>query len=262
MEDDAEVLTAVDPPIDEHSDDGTGPSTNNDNNDHAPTDDNVIKTTADESEDTGEHPVDLKHDIITDNTHVASSDQPPEMPYNDNEANSTEKSTAPSAPNDCFKQTDSITTTLTKRNTKQYEYIKHGSRIKALISAAFKAVSYGFSNDSTTVEHHRGKKRNADEPEDENVVDSKRARGLNEIHAQDLARDRMEECVNLKLVRSKQTYFRFAASILVWLIPIQHHLLNIQHTNIENTRAAIPKPSPPTRKLRLSSNIQSTPIQN
>ena len=232
MEDDDEVLTAVDPPIDEHSDDGTGPSTNNDNNDHAPTDDNVIKTTADESEDTGEHPVDLKHDIITDNTHVASSDRPPQMPYNDNEANSTEKSTAPSAPNDCFKQTDSITTTLTKRNSKQYEYIKHGSRIKALISAAFKAVSYGFSNDCNTAEHHRGKKRNADEPEDENVVDSKRARGLNEIHAQDLARDRMEECVNLKLVRSKQPYFRFAASILVWLIPIQHHFLTTYNTPI------------------------------
>lgn len=205
MNHDSKVLTSEDPPIDEHGDDGNRPSSNNDKNDHAPIDESVNETTTTESEDTGEDPSDFKNDRITEDTHATSSELPTEMSNECNDNEAMEKSTAT---NDCFQQAHTITSALTKQNSKQYEYIKQGSRIKALIGAAFKAVSDGFST-SNNIEH-RGTKRNVEEPEEENEVASKRARGLNEIHAQDLARDRMEECVNLKLVRIESSCHLFS----------------------------------------------------
>ncbi|KAL3788768.1 hypothetical protein ACHAWO_008578 [Cyclotella atomus] len=82
--------------------------------------------------------------------------------------------------------------TGTKRNTKQYEYIKHGSRIKTLLSVALRAVADGFTANS---QNGGDKKRECDEEEEQ---ENKKARGMREMHAEDLARDRAEECVNLK----------------------------------------------------------------
>jgi hypothetical protein len=85
--------------------------------------------------------------------------------------------------------------TGTKRNTKQYEYIKHGSRIKTLLSVALRAVADGFTANS---QNGGDKKRECEEEEEQ---ENKKARGMREMHAEDLARDRAEECVNLKRVR-------------------------------------------------------------
>jgi hypothetical protein len=84
----------------------------------------------------------------------------------------------------------------TKRNTKQYEYIKQGSRIKTLLSAALRAVADGFTTNNC--QNDRDKKRECEEEEE---GENKKARGMREMHAEDLARDRAEECVNLKRVR-------------------------------------------------------------
>ena len=90
-----------------------------------------------------------------------------------------------------------------KRDTKQYEYIKSGSRLKTLLSTAFRAMADGLMIPNSDGDNEGGMKRDVSddiiEKNDEGVA-SKRARRGMLLHAEDLARDKMEECANLKRV--------------------------------------------------------------
>ena len=120
--------------------------------------------------------------------------------HNDEDDNSRASTT------NLFKPEPSKTTThinsesssLTKRNIKQYEYIKHGSRIKTLLSTAFRAVADGWLGDEDG-ERQRKKREAEDDGKKEEEAMSKKARGFKE--AEELARDKMEECVILNGVR-------------------------------------------------------------
>ena len=99
--------------------------------------------------------------------------------------------------------------TLAKRNIKQYEYIKQGARIKSLLSTAFRVVADGWLGNEEG--DRQSKKREVVEEDDEEKEEgaNKKARGLKE--AEDLARDKMEQCVILNRVRLIVYLFLFFA---------------------------------------------------
>jgi hypothetical protein len=158
------------------------------------------------SETTDEEPKEYDDDLNDDATEDIANDEREENASKADEPSADDRPVKKSADNDTADKLIAIessfkldqSTLITKRNSKQYEYIKHGSRIKALLSTAFRAVSDGLSANL-----EGGKKRNACDDEDEEGGASKKTRGMNEIHAEDLARERTEECVNLKRVRGQ-----------------------------------------------------------
>jgi hypothetical protein len=131
-----------------------------------------------------------------------------------------------------FKPTES-------KSTAQYSYIKHGSHLKVLLSTALRAVADGFASASG------GTKRKCEESEEK---ESKK-KGRRLMDAEELARERVEECVVLKQVSEMAVFL------------VSYCFISIDRTTLIHITPTNRKSNPSNPKSKPSTKNPTHPIK-